>query len=389
MQRQPVIETSGLIIGYARKYKRSRIVHDDLNLRLYKGELTSLLGLNGAGKSTLLHTICGFLPALGGDVLVNGRPLSKYSQVEMSRIIGVVLTDKTNAGGITVVELVSLGRHPYTGFFGRLGAEDRLVVEQSLDAVGMAHKSKDYISELSDGERQKVMIAKALAQQCPIIILDEPTAYLDVTSRIEIMSLLHRLSVEQKKAILLSTHDLDLAIRMSDCLWLQEQERDMKCGTPEDLILSGAFETFFDKRGVKFDSSTGKLTAEKPSSPIAIAVEGDYKTSYWVGNALIRNGFRAVSESASASASASVALATSVAAPVAVATSVAVDVDVAESESASGTASEFKIRCEAPNKILLQTGDKVQTLNSVAELITALRQYPPVIARKLLNEFSK
>ncbi len=298
MERVAVIETSGLKIGYTQKGKPQKVVHDSLQLQLFAGKLTSLLGLNGAGKSTLLRTICGFQPALDGKIYIKDRLLADYSQSELSRIIGVVLTEKTNAGGITANELVSLGRHPYTGFFGKLNARDKQIIAESLEAVSMSHKANNYISELSDGERQKIMIAKALAQQCPVIILDEPTAYLDVTSRIETMSLLHHLAIEQNKAILLSTHDLDLAIQMSDCLWLQEKQRPMMCGTPEDLILSGSFEAFFDKKGIKFDPSTGKLTADKPSVPIA--VEGDFNTSYWVGNALIRNGFRPSSKEESA-----------------------------------------------------------------------------------------
>ena len=331
MSRKPVIETSGLTIGYARKGKERIIVHNSLNLQLFAGELTSLLGLNGAGKSTLLRTICSFQPVLGGDVYIEGRLLSDYSYLELSRIIGVVLTEKTNAGGITASELVSLGRHPYTGFFGRLKTKDKQIVSESLEAVGMTHKATDYVSELSDGERQKVMIAKVLAQQCPVIILDEPTAYLDVTSRIETMSLLHSLAVEQKKAILLSTHDLDLAIQMSDCLWLQEKHRPMMCGTPEDLILSGAFESFFSKKGIIFDSSTGKLIADKSSLPIA--VEGDMQTSYWVGNALIRNGFR----------------------------------------PASTIESDTIIHCKSPENIILSQPDrKDMHFSNIAELVSAI-----------------
>ena len=262
MTKVAAIETKGLCIGYLLKGGKRKVVHEDLNLQLVSGEVTCLLGLNGAGKSTLLRTLCGFQPPLGGEIRLMGKPLSGYSQANFSLTVGVVLTEKTNAGGITVYELVSLGRHPYTGFFG----------------------------QLSDGERQKAMIAKALAQQCPIILLDEPTAFLDVTSRIETMVLLHRLAVEQEKAVLLSTHDLDLAIQMGDCLWLQEKGRPMACGTPEDLIMSGAFESFFGKEGIVFDPATGKLNTEAPTSPIG--VEGDFLTSYWVGNALIRNGYR-------------------------------------------------------------------------------------------------
>ena len=275
MERIPVIRTRNLSIGYVLKGGHLKLVHDALDLNLYPGEVTCLLGLNGAGKSTLLRTLCGFQPSLGGEIELKGKPLASYSQGDFSRMVGVVLTEKTNAGGITVYELVSLGRHPYTGFFGQLRQEDRRIIEESLAAAGIA---------------QKAMIAKALAQQCPIILLDEPTAFLDVTSRIETMVLLHTLAVEQQKAILLSTHDLDLAIQLGDCLWLQEKSRPMACGTPEDLIMGGAFETFFSKEGIVFDPNTGKLNTAAPTK--LIGVEGDFMTSYWVGNALIRNGFK-------------------------------------------------------------------------------------------------
>lgn len=290
MRIEPVIQTTALSIGYIHKSRVQKIVHESLDLQLYPGQLTGLLGLNGAGKSTLLRTICGFQPAIKGEIRLQGNLLSKYSAGDISRIIGVVLTEKTNAGGITVYELVSLGRHPYTGFFGRLSQQDKEIVEASIDAAGISHKSGNYVSELSDGERQKAMIAKALAQQCPIIILDEPTAFLDVTSRIETIVLLRRLAAEQNKAILLSTHDLDLAIQMSDCLWLQERSRPVVCGTPEDLILNGEFESFFNKENIVFDRTTGKLNSIQSSVPVG--VEGDFNTAYWVGNALIRNNYR-------------------------------------------------------------------------------------------------
>jgi len=288
MSRTPVIETSGLAIGYTQKGHKRNIIHDSLQLQLFSGELTSLLGLNGVGKSTLLRTLCGFQPAIKGDIFLKGRLLTDYSQSEIARLIGVVLTEKTNAGGITVKELVALGRHPYTGFFGSLKATDRQIVAESIEAVGMTAKASHFVSELSDGERQKAMIAKALAQQCPIILLDEPTAFLDVTSRIETMSLLRRLTVEQDKAILLSTHDIDHAIQMSDRLWLMGEKRQIADGAPEDLILDGSFASFFNKEGITFDASTGKLTADKSLTPIT--VEGEPITSHWVGNALIRNG---------------------------------------------------------------------------------------------------
>jgi iron complex transport system ATP-binding protein len=289
MERTPVIEASRLCIGYARRNSRKKVVHSSLDLKLYAGEVTCLLGLNGAGKSTLLRTLGGFQQALGGELFLLDKPLSAYSPLALSLIIGVVLTEKTNAGGITVYELVSLGRHPYTGFFGILKKHDREVIEQSLEATGISHKASAYVAELSDGERQKAMIAKALAQQCPIILLDEPTAFLDVASRIETMVLLRKLAKEQQKTVLLSTHDMDSAIQMADRLWLLEKERPIACGTPEDLILDGQFQAFFCKDGLTFDSATGKLNTITPFNPIGIT--GDFTTSYWAGNALARNGW--------------------------------------------------------------------------------------------------
>ncbi|MDR1344267.1 MAG: ABC transporter ATP-binding protein [Tannerellaceae bacterium] len=289
--RKAVIQTSGLSIGYVGKGRRRKVVvHDGLNLDLFPGEVTCLLGLNGAGKSTLLRTLCGFQPPIEGSILLEGMPLESYSQSELSLVTGVVLTEKTNAGGITVDELVSLGRHPYTGFFGRLRRHDTDVVRSSIEAVGITHKTHHYVAELSDGERQKAMIAKTLAQECPIIILDEPTAFLDVTGRIETMILLRKLAKEQHKTILLSTHDIDQAIRMGDRLWLLDAGRRMECGTPEDLILDGVFDTFFGKEQMRFDPSTGRLNVVTPLTPIG--ADGDPMTLRWIGNALERNGWQ-------------------------------------------------------------------------------------------------
>ncbi len=284
------LSAKGLHIGYRLKGRAVKSVHTDLSLELKRGEVTSLLGLNGAGKSTLLRTLCGFQPPLSGSVTLLGRDIREYSQRDISRTIGVVLTDKTNAGGITVYDLVALGRHPYTGFFGSLSNEDHSIVEESLRLAGIDHKAQSFVSNLSDGERQKAMIAKALAQQCPIIILDEPTAFLDITSRIETMVLLRKLASEQDKSILLSTHDLDIAIQMSDSLWLQKKGAPLVSGAPEDLILAGELSGFFNRNNITFDSSTGHLSLPMPNNPIGVV--GDFNTSYWVGNALVRAGYR-------------------------------------------------------------------------------------------------
>ena len=283
------VQARKLAIGY-NDSKRKKVVQSNINLTLYSGEVTCLLGLNGAGKSTLIRTMCGFQPPLDGDVLLRGKPLGSYSQSEFAREVGVVLTERTNAGGITVKELVGLGRHPFTGFFGTLKEKDNIIIEESLNAVGMLHKSSSYVSELSDGERQKAMIAKVLAQECPIIVLDEPTAFLDVTARIETMVLLRKLAKEQQKAIVLSTHDIDSAIAMADNLWLLSKGKEVRFGAPEDLIMDGTIGEFFSKENIVFDQSTGKLSALLPYC-FPIGVSGDFQTSFWVGNALVRNGY--------------------------------------------------------------------------------------------------
>lgn len=292
--RVPAIETAGLTIGYRLKGGKKKVLHTSLELALFPGELTCLLGLNGAGKSTLLRTLGGFLPPLDGSIRLLGKPLPAYTAHQRSLTVGVVLTEKTNAGGITAYELVSLGRHPYTGFFGQLQKDDHRIIRASLEAAGISHKAGQYVSELSDGERQKVFIAKALAQECPVILLDEPTAFLDVTSRIETMTLLRQLATEQQKTILLSTHDLDLAVQMGDRLWLLSRTSPFVNGVPEDLILSGRFGSFFEKENIRFDISTGKLRQENTAVPVRL--EGAMPEVYWVANALRRNGFLPVSD---------------------------------------------------------------------------------------------
>ena len=173
METLPVIAARQLAIGYSHGKNGSTVVHRDLSFDLWAGELTCLLGPNGAGKSTLLRTLSAFQLPLEGELWLEGRPLRDYSEREKSRKIGVVLTDKTQAGGLTVYELVSLGRQPHTGFWGRLNREDHKLVEEALTAVGISHKAANYVAELSDGERQKVMIAKALVQETPVIYLDD------------------------------------------------------------------------------------------------------------------------------------------------------------------------------------------------------------------------
>lgn len=208
------ITLSHLSVGY----KVGHAVVSDINLTLQSGKLASLIGANGVGKSTLLKTLTGFLPKLEGSLLLDGKDISEFSQRALARQISIVLTQKPEVQNLTVEEIVGLGRSPYTGFFGKLHANDQQIVDESITAVGIEKLKNRMIQTLSDGERQKVMIAKALAQQTPVIFLDEPTAFLDFSSKVETFQLLQRMAHEMGKLVLLSTHDLELAVRFSDTL---------------------------------------------------------------------------------------------------------------------------------------------------------------------------
>ena len=199
-------------------YKGYAPVVSGINVEIRSGELTCLIGSNGIGKSTLLKTLTGFLPKLGGRLLLDGREIDGLTTRERSKLISIVLTYKPDVQNLSVTEMVGMGRMPYKGFWGKLGVEDQTIVAQSIEMVGITKLKDRMIQTLSDGERQKVMIAKALAQQTPIILLDEPTAFLDFRSKVEMLQLLHRLAVETDKVIFLSTHDLELALRLADSL---------------------------------------------------------------------------------------------------------------------------------------------------------------------------
>ena len=294
MKEKVVIQGKDLCIGY-RTGKQEKIVHRHLNFELRAGELTCLLGANGAGKSTLLRTLSASQPSLGGELTMLGKRVSDFTEKERSRTIGVVLTDKTFAGGLSVYELVALGRQPHTGFFGRLTKEDKRIVKEAMESVGIAHKAKNYTAELSDGERQKVMIAKALVQECPLILLDEPTAFLDVVSRIEIMNLLHRLAIEQEKAILLSTHDIEQALVLSDKLWLLTKGEGLQCGVTEDIILNHRMDSLFPHKDIRFDYDHGVYYPTVCGHRLVQVECTDKTLLHWLMNALNRRGYQCIS----------------------------------------------------------------------------------------------
>lgn len=256
MIHEITVNLRNLSTGYI-SGRDTRIITSGINASLHAGELTCLLGQNGAGKSTLLKTLSSFIPAVKGDIELFGMPLGSYSNSALAKLIGVVLTDRVSLGNMSARELAGLGRSPYTGFWGGLSLEDKAIVDEAMALVGISSLSDRMVDTLSDGERQKVMIAKALAQQTKVIFLDEPTAFLDFPSKVELMQLLLSLARSQGKTVFMSTHDLELALLTADKIWLVDKSRGVTTGTPEDLALNGALASYFEREGVRFDASTG------------------------------------------------------------------------------------------------------------------------------------
>jgi iron complex transport system ATP-binding protein len=256
MENNESVVLRGLSIGYKTK-QGVRTVASGIDATIRRGELTCLLGENGVGKSTLLRTLSAFQPSLAGTVVINGRALEDYSDQELAKTIGVVLTEKPDVGLMTAYDLVALGRSPYTGFWGRLDDEDHAAVRQAIGQVGIDALSQRQVATLSDGERQKVMIAKALAQETPVIFLDEPTAFLDYPSKVDVLLLLKRISRQSQKTIFLSTHDLELALQVADMVWLMDRRDGLLTGTPKELAQQGSLGQFIERGGgVTFNAET-------------------------------------------------------------------------------------------------------------------------------------
>lgn len=243
-----------LSIGYRERHHQVTVM-EGLNGTIHGGELTCLLGPNGVGKSTLLKTLSAFQPPLSGQVLLDGNDLSTFTPHQLARQVGVVLTAKPEAQHLTVEEIVGMGRMPYTGFWGTLQAEDRQVVTRAIDMMGLQGLRGRMAGQLSDGESQRMMIAKALAQQTPVIFLDEPTAFLDFPGKVELMRLLRRVAHETGKIVFLSTHDVEMALQVADRIWLM-LDHGLSVGTPQELSDQGALSRFLDRAGIHYDPAT-------------------------------------------------------------------------------------------------------------------------------------
>ncbi len=293
-----MLTATDLTIGY--KNGRSQtIVAQNINITLQPNQLVCLLGPNGVGKSTLMRTLAGMQKPLTGAIQLNGENLENLSAQQLAKILSVVLTEKINVGMLSAYALVALGRHPYTGWDGKLSPQDERIVQEAIIAVGAEPLADRYVNELSDGERQKIMIARALAQSPKLMILDEPTAYLDLPRRVEIAEILRRLAHRGNCTVLLSTHDLDLAMRTADQIWLMENGR-LHIGAPEDLILSGTFARAFASEGVTFDNEKGVFNVAQ-SQIGEIQLIGEGLKLKWTTHALERAGYSVVHEDLNAS----------------------------------------------------------------------------------------
>jgi iron complex transport system ATP-binding protein len=284
------LATSDLAIGYPVARHAPKVILNNINVNLKSGELVCLIGPNGAGKSTLMRTLAGMQPPLAGSISLMGNDLHGMTPRELAKHLSIVLTERIDIGVMTAYALVALGRYPYTGWMGKLMPEDDTAVRRAIESVGAAELAGRYLHELSDGERQKILIARALAQEPAVLLLDEPTAYLDLPRRAEIISMLKRLARDTGRAILLSTHDLDLALRNADRIWLLPKGGPLQVGAPEDLVLSGTFEAAFKGEGVMFDPYSGSFRTETTPAGMVDLI-GDGLPALWTMRALEREGF--------------------------------------------------------------------------------------------------
>jgi iron complex transport system ATP-binding protein len=283
-----IAETRDLAIGYRNRDRIFKVMQG-LSLKARRGELVALIGRNGTGKSTLLRTLTGLLPPLGGKIMLDGNALDDISLSRLPRIVSFVSTEPVLMHNIKVREVVSLGRFPYTNWIGTLSAADEEAVKVAMEATGLSGLSGRSIDGISDGERQRTLIARSLAQDTGLLVMDEPTAFLDLPSRYGIVSLLRKLTREKGKCVIYSTHDLDTAINEADRIWLMTGDGVTE-GAPEDLMLTGRLARAFESPLLSFSLSDGTFSFVR-SRQTGIALEGRGKAAKLTARALARCGY--------------------------------------------------------------------------------------------------
>jgi iron complex transport system ATP-binding protein len=282
-----ILSLENLKIGYS-SGKHSKVLVAPLSASARKGELIAVIGRNGIGKSTLLRTIIGLQHSLGGKIILNDKNISEIALNDLAREIGYISTEVVRVSNMTVFDLVALGRFPHTNWIGKLDQDGRNAIRNALVKTGMESLSERYIAELSDGERQRAMIARVLAQDTEIMVMDEPTAFLDIAGKYEIVNLMLSLTREGK-TIIFSTHDFSIALNQTDKIWLLT-EKNLLEGAPEDLMLSSAFDHLFESSVVGFNSFDGSFSFRNPSRGM-IMVVGDGMLKKWTEKAVTRAGY--------------------------------------------------------------------------------------------------
>ena len=328
MSSQVYLQTNNVTIGYGKQPKAVEVL-SGIDLQLEVGGMVALIGANGAGKSTLIRSLAGLQPVLAGDILLDNTNIKSLSPNETATRISVVLTDRAQIGYMTVGDLVALGRHPYTDWQGRLRETDRTATKNAMSYTGIEDLTHAPLYTLSDGQMQKAMIARALAQDTGLILLDEPLIHLDLPSKWEILTLLRRLAKDRGTAVVMATHELELSLQVADQLWLIDRDQQIICGAPEDLVLNGAIERVFNTDNYKFGEDL-ELTGTKDGFK-DIELEGNGRILEWTAKALKRVGLNRVDHDA-----------------------------------------EIKVTClseDEANEWLLTRGNHIQSVNTIEELI--------------------
>jgi len=288
MNSEKILSLNSLKIGYA-SGRHEKILLPPLTASAKSGELIAVIGKNGIGKSTLLRTLAGLQSSLGGEILFGGKNIRDFSRLELAQKVGYISTENVKVSNLNVYDLVALGRFPYTDWMGNIDTESHNRITDALEMTGMSEFRYRFVSELSDGERQRAMIARIFAQDTGIMVMDEPMAFLDIGSKYDIISLLHLLSHENAKTIIFSTHDLDMAISQADKIWLILENKLIE-GAPEDLMIAGVFDHLFESPTVQFNSDNGTFSFRSKQKK-NIYLEGEGPIRHWTDKAVNRVGF--------------------------------------------------------------------------------------------------
>jgi iron complex transport system ATP-binding protein len=288
-----ILQTRDLYVGYEQySGPKDGVVYGPLNTEIHKPEMIGIIGRNGIGKSTLLRTLTGIQHAIRGTVMIRGKEISKISRSDRARLISYVSTEAVHVQNLRVKELVSMGRFPYTNWFGKLTQADNEIIDDSIEQTGISCFLEKPVYQLSDGERQKVMIARALAQDTPVIILDEPTAFLDLPARHETIRLLNNLSRHKNKLIIFSTHDLSIAMDEVDKLWLMTDDGLLE-GAPEDLLMNQGFRKLFNNSDLDFDARSLVFRFSRDLKG-RVKILADEKYFIFTRKAMERIGFKTI-----------------------------------------------------------------------------------------------